>query len=775
VKSGRPTFEAAVQGVGDILVYAAARKTQQETVTRCFDILATTIRGFLVLKGRSDQAFLGKALNPEYAGRTEQDLGFAMWMMPDETLKGFTLPMEQVRRGFQAATESGNDDVADKAMYWLDETLGSLVVTSGNEQLIRATLRQYDEVLRVAERGGDAYFKSHAASGWFFHVVLAMPSLNGTRFRTEYLDLLSDALFSRMRWMVDEGETDVFVAYCSSVVDSLHQNLSGNDVFELLEVLRKVRPGEHLTQQNVADLESLMFSVKAAETGCVELAEVEDAAVHLRRIYDGVERQMAEEERVAFKGVSRGLLDRLDRLAILNRVDEVTFSVAAYSIASDRQDYVRRLLEYNNPPGATAVSINRDPLPTSPSELLKRYLLCWSGGKRFNRFGSHRNGEGFKRRLAVDLLARAVGPAPTTGGLHLFAFRPDQPHFDSGQASSMGYEAGRMAEAAASMAEGQPDAVIISSGDEGNARESLWNVKSGLEEVQAETGRATEVAAVYEHVSDAKVVEFQKEVYNSFREASGWRDFLAEYPHLYADKSLEGPDDDRGFGVNVFDDKAAFFEKWYVHYIGRGESHGRGLSHEEGRRVVEELLTKCERPDAGSFEAFLEGLPKDARLAALSSPLASLRMSEVPDVFTPHWARPGQRTHPHLEGWLTVHGKDVPLFGIVGWASEDEVMLVDVDRLGEFVQETPLLPADDPEWLVGFIMVAVLELESQEDLFRQTLQDDPEWLVARKSDLSKEDYLRTKVWVRVFERFSLNLGKDFGGWLCRFPPETKQQ
>ena len=769
MKTGRPTIEMALQGIGDVLVYAVAHKTQRDTVDSCFETLSKAIDGLLAMRDVSEHRFVEKVLNPSYAEHTEEDLGLALWLSPEHVLSGFTLPVEQVQRAFEAASNAGNNYAADKATAWFNDLLQKLVSRPDNQQLVRAVLQKYDDMLLAATKSGENYQKSRTAHGWYFDAVFGMQRFQKKHFRMEYLDILSNSVFARMRWMIDKDESAVFKGYVSSTVDSVFQHPDGEDAHGLWSYIFSLGRKRFDHIEDLAHVEETTAYLRRLEEGCVIPTTVATAGTRLRQFYEDASPLLNEEEALRVKEICRGILMRLEHFARLSRLDELTFSLAAYCLATDRQELVRELLEYNRPPGATCISCNRDPLPTKANDILKEYLLCWSDDRRFDNFGSHLNGESFKRRLAVDLLARVLGPAATTGNLNPFTLHPEKAHFDSVQVSSARYEAGRMVELANAMMQGDTDILLVGNGDPEAARGGLGNVSESLKALQAQMEDAMEAAVVHRHISPDIVSEFQQNVLKTFNDSSGWRGLLDSYPSLYFEDDFSNYGTGDMWGITILDDKASFFDEWHVHYMGRGESYGRGLAQDEEKIVTAAIRGQCGLSDAGSLDVFLDSLPEGRRFVAIASALAPLRMEGTEDIFVPSWRLPEDLKGDHINGFLQVHGEQVPVYRLGGWDAKDELALIDIDRLGRWVQKSPLSKDDDPSWMVGFLKIAVVEAESDSRLMQQNLESQPDWLANRESTLSPEDYLKTRAWVRVFERFSLELSDDFEGWLFKFP------
>ena len=96
------------------------------------------------------------------------------------------------------------------------------------------------------------------------------------------------------------------------------------------------------------------------------------------------------------------------------------------------------------------------------------------------------------------------------------------------------------------------------------SRNLLSKAKIDQEDIETETKKISSI-------SPKKVEEFKEKIVDSFYEAASIREIFISYLKKYKDKINEKWTEDKGrFGINIVDNKAAFFENWYVHYSGWG-------------------------------------------------------------------------------------------------------------------------------------------------------------------------------------------------------------
>lgn len=213
------TYVTAVQGIGDILAYAAVQGTQDSTVDDCLAALWEPVESLLDLRERDYDAYLSAVLRTELRSEGTDRLDSALTFFPEATLAGFMLPVEQVVRGFRRACEGGNDEAGRKAVDWLTAILARLVADEGRKAEVLAVLKQFWGMTGHAVANGRPALQSAAAYGWYFHLLFPGEASPGTPIHESYLRPVVEAAFPCLRLVVRESPQEVFGSFCAHAAD----------------------------------------------------------------------------------------------------------------------------------------------------------------------------------------------------------------------------------------------------------------------------------------------------------------------------------------------------------------------------------------------------------------------------------------------------------------------------------------------------------------------------------------------------------------------------
>lgn len=217
--ASRDGYVTAVQGIGDILAYAAFQGTQDGTVDTCLAALAIPVDALLELRDGDRDAYLRaavraaiRATGPE---RVEESLAF----YPAATLAGLVLPVEQVVRGFRRAAAGGNDEAGRRCLDWVADALGRVAAEPGHEPEALALLVQFRDMTEHALAARRPALVSASAHGWFFRLLFPGPARPAAEIRDEYLRPAAEEAFECLRAAVREGARESYRDFCVHAAD----------------------------------------------------------------------------------------------------------------------------------------------------------------------------------------------------------------------------------------------------------------------------------------------------------------------------------------------------------------------------------------------------------------------------------------------------------------------------------------------------------------------------------------------------------------------------
>ena len=89
-----------------------------------------------------------------------------------------------------------------------------------------------------------------------------------------------------------------------------------------------------------------------------------------------------------------------------------------------------------------------------------------------------------------------------------------------------------------------------------------------------------------------------------------------------------------------------------------------------------------------------------------------------------------------------------------------KLLVTDLARFAQWHQFSPADDANDRPFIYELIFIRVIDLNADNILREQIVKEDPEWL-RKKSE--KERYLRTRVVIKIYEKFKVEVVEPAAG------------
>jgi len=279
-------------------------------------------------------------------------------------------------------------------------------------------------------------------------------------------------------------------------------------------------------------------------------------------------------------------------------------------------------------------------------------------------------------------------------------------------------------------------------------------------------------------ISEKKVEEFKKEVVEAFYEQATLRKIF-KYYNLYQDKTneiIEGERDKFGF-FNLIDDKAAFFDKWYVHYLHWGKNYGCDLASIETSFLVDKIIENCTEIKNTEFDEILKKFtnPDDIIILAVN-------MAEAWEFLNGNKNFVSKRHRNRKEykgilpktdmkeesGWYKFQGKFIPIFEVFHNKGRGSIIILDKSKLGWLVQYSPIDKENNKKLIKDIFYMDVQDLSSNEKKMEEIIEKKPKWLIKKGDEEEQKKYLQECVIVNIYESFEYQKSKDFNGYVLNF-------
>jgi hypothetical protein len=215
-------------------------------------------------------------------------------------------------------------------------------------------------------------------------------------------------------------------------------------------------------------------------------------------------------------------------------------------------------------------------------------------------------------------------------------------------------------------------------------------------------------------------------------------------------------------GPQYVSDKAAFLDEWYVHYLDWGKNEGRDIAGEEDSMILQILFKVCRHVDNMDFYTALSTFDDLSDLVVLACNVDPNSFFDSDYNYVPTWqiAGFGPNEDSLISGYY-FKDKRIPVYTTFSRNMQETILLLNKDSIGNLVQYSPNDDELEPKYEIFYINVEVLS--ENDELVNKYLSDPPDWLKEIESDKDREDYLKEKVIIQIYERFEYRVTEDMCG------------
>ena len=760
----------ALEGMGDILVFETKRQKNKlildglqkisDSVKKIFEIQQSDPDKFEQLVVSQDFFELYK--------KDEKEAKFRLAFDPEKYLISFSTAINQITRVYESAINSQNEEVSRFAVHHINWILARLTKKPNNALFVEQILRKLSEISRIAVKRNDKSMYT-ATIHWYTDIVFNRLGIKEGGFDLAYLDLFDRYFFSTVKYIVSEDQKSLFYTLVSSLIDGIHiPTYNKGKVWNYGHIILRSDLEKYNQLDKKYNIEKKIKEVANSEADLDTKDKLDAWLKKFNELKAIIEPNLIPTQRKEAEKLEQEIKDFVLSQFKYNNLLEVVFAIGAYCLFKKRPSYIKYLWEYKQPPDSDASWIGHDIIPRTLDEVIRFYFRKGLFERKFDFWEGHHGSERYYKQYFLLLLARVLqnvradseGKFPQIENyklpdLHIYRLS-DLEHSIDGfiqLATDLKTEKNLIAEL----------------GFDVKRIDELFDDKLilFLKKLKEEVNKQISAKHKTQNISPKKVEEFKEEVLKSFYESASLRDIFTKYLKAYEDKVKEKITGKKErFEINIVDvdDKAAFFEEWYVHYAGWGENYGRNLASGEDSYLLDEIAKECKEISKDEFEITLSKFKNPDDIVIFATNIAFWRFFEGSKNFKPKWYRNKQLNIKGFGGWYEFKGKSIPVFETYHQKIERQILILNKKKIGRLVQLSPLNKGEDKSLVRDIFYMNIQAFSENKDLMDQFIKKLPEWLKKIGDEQKQREYFQERVLIHIFERFEYNKPDDFEGY-----------
>ena len=770
LQKSQEEFISALEGIGDILVFETKNRKNNQYIIEGLKQIQDISEKFFALQNSQPGKFSKLLYSHELLQLHEAnqlEASSQLQFFPKKYLVALMAIVNQFLRLHEVALEVKNLEIARLSLYNLIWLLSNLSQAINHDQSIKTLIRVIAD-LRYTNQQIQDEFSYTLSVTWYTSVVFK------NSFKLGYLGEFGSYFVSSIHEIISSGKTQVFEQLVSTLHDS--GDIKHNDKYMVEELQSflwqigyKSYNEANQNEQLGKKLNKLNFLASELRTQeqvnqCLELfKELQDI---IFRCFSSVNQEEIQNQ---LEEVHTNLVFRFK----FNNLIYLMFDIGAYCIFKNRYDYIYKLWTFRQPNDADAMWLGHDIVPVSLLGLFNFYFQNTFGSAILwdNHHGSRRY---FDQYFLILLLREFLNSQVITNQARqnlVSTFQiPD--NINSRVLSDISYNVNRLIPIARELTN-LSDSLQILGFDTNQLNDAIEDgLIIFLESLKPKADEQLDKQLRSRKISKTKVEQFKSEFFKGYNEQASVR-YLFKNFGLYDDKTHEVGDININlFGLSELYKKAIFFEEWYVDYGDTGFDYGQNFARSEDSELIVRILKACNLSENLTLDNIIENLKDNLDNFIIIG--VNARFNDFlynSDRFKAKGI--DGESDLNIPGFLGsyIYGNyKIPAFNYFCQIPTEEglpnqaTLVIDKNHLGKLIQYKPVT-ADEPYQIEQHFAFHISAFAEDEMLMNKSLQQPPDFVVAKDNESKQRAYLETQVLIRIYEKFTLENDPNFSGYL----------
>jgi len=657
----------ALEGIGDILVFETKRQ-KNKLVLDGLQKISDSVKKIFEIQQSDPDKFEQLVVSQDFFElykKNEKETKFRLAFDPERYLISFSTAINQITRVYESAINSQNEEVSRFAVYHINWILARLTKKPNNALFVEQILRKLSEISRTAIERNDKSMYA-ATIHWYTDIVFNRLRRKEGEFDLAYLDLFDRYFFSTVKYIVSEDQRSLFHTLVSSLIDGIHiPTYNKGKVWNYGHIILRSDLEKYNQLEKKYNIEKKIKELANSEADLDTKDKLDTWLKKFNELKAVIEPNLTPTQREEAEKLEQEIKGFVLSQFKYNNLLEVVFAIGAYCLFKQRPSYIKYLWEYKQPPDSDASWIGHDITPRTIDEVIRFYFRKGLFERKFDFWEGHYGSERYYKQYFLLLLARVLqnvradseGKFPQIENYKL-------PDLHIYRLSDLEHSIDGFIQLVADLKTKKN--LIAKLGFDVKRIDELFDDKliHFLKKLKEEANKQISAKHKAQNISPKKVEEFKEEIFKSFYESASLRDIFTKYLKTYEDKVKEEiAGKKERFGINIVDDKAAFFDEWHVHYVGWGENYGRNLASGEDSYLLDEIVKGCKEISKNEFESTLSKFKNLDDIVIFATNIAFWRFFEDSKNFKPKWYRDiKQLDVKGFGGWYEFKGKLIPIF-----------------------------------------------------------------------------------------------------------------
>ena len=509
-----------------------------------------------------------------------------------------------------------------------------------------------------------------------------------------------------------------------------------------------------------------------------------------------IKRIFNEEQEKKAQDIYKELSSRVLLQVKYNNVINTVFEIGTYCLFKERYSYIRYLWEYKQPSDADSKWIGPDIIPENLEDVIRLYYKKNSWLRKFIIFEDHHGSEVYFRKYFILLLIKTLQVLKTLSLNEVATYINQTKKIDFNFLSSMDIyllndiinSVDGLKETANELKDYKMlyEIGLINNPRDDNKESGIINDISGfLDELKNEAEKRMKKLNKSLPLSGSKISSFKEEIIRGLYENSNMRQLFTDLFGSFKDETSNDNEEIRNklrFGTNVTENRAAFFDEWYVSYNNMAKARGYDFGIDENTELFKQITQCCSKISIDEIGERIEKFNNINDVVMLATFSAIFELFEIPKdkrykqnpnrINNPFSDKPDDKTIDSLcIGYFNFNGTEIPIYNTGDTRIvQNQILILDKTKTGSLIQYIPLFPNEDKSLIADGFLINILDLANPNnkpyiELMVEIFIKNPSGgLKNIENEEERRNYLKGLALIQIYERFEFTKANDFIGY-----------
>lgn len=654
----------------------------------------------------------------------------------DKNRSAFQKYLKTIEEINKTATDNKKNELSRKCQLVLGNMLNMLLSIDDDvvdfEQIIRKYLSCLEQIFFDSLKTTKPFPVFVYYAGYSIHLdnIFNLNTKN-------YLPILFDSLLTNIIRSINLGEGDVFKKFISQCIDGPYSHLSNHYVFEELRKL------------NTNDIAHVSKS-----TEYYRKLKIIDSDDDLNKWMIDIQTFIGNDTSTVIQRFEDAAFEQLK----YNLLKRTVVKSLVYIIYKNKYDFLEFAIFYNQPLDSNATHTNKDIIPSSNIEIIELLENVFSIENELYSFWENHHGVSkYIEELIIILICRNWYQSKR--GVHSYEQVNlfDQQSFE--ELDGLKQQLERLKKILNYKSTNQNCLTIFITNKNVSKEEINTIIDNWVSAIE------TKITVNIVKAEIDKIAPIKRIIDAYLKSGNKVADLIKNKQSEAATKSIT----EEYFpivGLSKIRDKTTFIKNWHIASYGFYEASSQEMVFQENNILLSEYARNIQPENKLEISEF--DLPIKLDQLNLSNKIiighnvyfdSAFRNSEH---YVPKWELESSEQESKPASFIGYY-KKTPVYSIND-RSFNRVFVLDSNILGEIEPRLWSQIANfDNDQECYYKIIVFSDTNDQKEL-TNFLNDPPEWLIEIPEE-ERMDYLKQKVWIRIYKTFKLVLPKDFNGYL----------